>query len=202
MLYTNKETQSKRKLILSMNVTQDGYLSGPNCELDWHFNAWTTQMAECLADELNKADTILFGRITFNAMSAYWSNKGVDLSSPIEDRAFAKMINSYTKVVFSKTLTHSTWNNSIMINDDPAVYIRKLKEQKGSAIMIYGSAQLVWYLIDNKLIDEFQLWVHPVKLGRGKLLFKSVSPHFLELVNTKEFRNGVVLFYYRFKQLL
>lgn len=79
MLHTNKETQSKRKLILSMNVTSDGYLSGPHCELDWHFNTWTTEMAECLADELNKADTILFGRITFNAMSAYWSNKGVDL---------------------------------------------------------------------------------------------------------------------------
>ena len=200
MLHTNKETQNKRKLILSMNVTRDGYLSGPLCELDWHFNTWTTEMAECLADELNKADTILFGRITFNAMSAYWSNKGVDLSSPLEDRAFAQMLNSYTKVVFSKPLTHSAWNNSIMVNEDPAGYIKQLKKQEGGSIMIYGSAQLVWYLIDNQLIDEFQLWVHPVKLGKGKLLFKSMAPHFLELVTTKEFRNGVVLFYYRRKQ--
>ncbi|WP_262712734.1 dihydrofolate reductase family protein [Flavobacterium alkalisoli] len=189
----------KRKLILSMNVTEDGFLSGPNCELDWHFNTWTTEMAECLAEELKKADSVIFGRITYNAMAAYWSAKGIDLTGPVEDRAFAEMLNTYTKIVFSDTLKHTVWNNTITVKEDPEQYIKKMKKEAGDPVMIYGSAKLAGYLIEKNLIDEFHLWVHPVKLIKGKPLFGAPVLSFLELEKTRQFRNGVVLHYYKLK---
>ena len=100
-----------RKLIVSMNVTLDGFMSGLNCELDWHFDKWTTEMAERLGEQLSEADTIVLGRVTFNAMAKYWSFKATDLSLPREDIAFADMMNSYKKLVVSRTHTVVPGNN-------------------------------------------------------------------------------------------
>ncbi len=175
-----------------MNVSLDGFLSGPNCELDWHFNFWSIEMAEFLCDELKKADTILFGRITYNAMASYWPSKRIDLTSPLEDRAFAEMINSYTKIVFSHTITQTAWNNSFVVKENPADYITRLKQNHGRPVMVYGSGRLVGYLIAQGLVDEFHIWVHPVMLGRGKPLFKNNMIQHLQLERTKTFRNGVV----------
>ena len=90
-----------------MNVTLDGFMSGPNCELDWHFRSWTSEMAESLCAELNEADTILLGRTTYLAMAQYWQSKALDLSFPREDLVFVDMMNSYTKIVISKTLSRT-----------------------------------------------------------------------------------------------
>ena len=87
-----------------MNVTLDGYFSGPHCELDWHFTSWTKEMGDALCNQLAQADTILLGRVTYNAMAAYWPLKMADPSCRGEDFAFANMMNSYSKIVFSKTI--------------------------------------------------------------------------------------------------
>ena len=98
-----------RKVIVSMNVTLDGFMAGPNCELDWHFSFWNEEMAEYASEQLSHADTILLGRITYKAMAKYWPSMAMDLSYPREDIAFAGMMNSYKKIVFSNTLNEVHW---------------------------------------------------------------------------------------------
>ena len=153
-------------------------------------------MAVFLCEELAKADTILFGRVTYNAMAAYWSSKGINLTAPPEDRAFADMVNRYKKVVFSCTLHHAVWNNTEVVKQEPAEYIMRLVESAGCPVMVYGSGKLVRYLIEKNLVDEFHLWVHPVTLGEGKPLFHDKAKHHLQLERSKLFKNGVVTLCY------
>ena len=180
-----------------MNVTLDGFMSGPGCELDWHFKYWTTEMAEFMEQQLACADTILLGRITYEAMASYWGPKAMDLSTPLEDRAFAHMMNSHCKVVFSETLGHLPWKNSKRIWGNLYPEIIKLKGLPGKDIMLYGSGKLADALIKQQLVDEFHLWVHPVVLGEGKALFKNGMYHALKLFETKTFRSGVVALFYK-----
>ncbi len=189
-----------RKLIVSMNVTLDGYISGPNCELDWHFRTWTTEMAEALCDQLGRADTILLGRVTYAAMAKYWPYRTMDLSYPREDIAFAEMMNHYTKIVFSKTFATTGWCNSISVKGNLANEIVKLKQQSGKNMIIYGSGKLVSALTKLHMVDEYQIWIHPVVIGKGKPLFKDPANRMhLELVKTKSFHSGVVLLVYTCK---
>lgn len=188
-----------RKVIVSMNVTLDGFMAGPDCELDWHFNYWNEEMARYAGEQLSRADTILLGRVTYNAMAKYWPSKMMDLSCPREDVAFAEMINSCNKVVFSRTLDSTTWNNSRLVKASIEKEIVNLKQKPGRDMIIYGSGSIVSALTRLGLIDEYILWLHPVVLGKGKLLFKkaNVRPG-LKLLETRIFDTGVVILCYRF----
>lgn len=189
-----------RKVIVSMNVTLDGFMSGLNCELDWHFQSWTSEMAETLCEQLNRADSILFGRVTYMAMAKYWLSKAMDLSCPREDIAFVEMINNYTKIVFSKTLAVAEWSNSRLVNENLEEEIIKLKKQAGKHMIIYGSGKIASALIQLRLVDEYQIWVHPVVIGKGKPLFKCLQNKLhLKLLKTKTFYSGVVLLFYKYK---
>lgn len=187
-----------RKVIASINVTLDSYMSGPNCELDWHFEKWGPDLAQSFCEQLSHADTILLGRVTYCAMAKYWPQKSQDLSFPREDIAFADMMNNYTKVVFSSTLTSSAWINSKLVKGNLEKEILKLKKQRGKDIIIYGSGKLIGSLVELGLIDEYVLWVHPVILGEGKPLFKYLPDILnMELVKTHRFRSGVVMLDYK-----
>src|SRR5437762_1238240 len=107
-----------RKVIVSMNVTLDGYVSGVDHELDWHFDRWTPDMGEKLGTELSIADTILLGRVTYETMAKYWSRRETKLSCPRDDTPFAFMMNNHHKVVYSNTLQKINWNNSTLIKGD------------------------------------------------------------------------------------
>jgi len=113
-----------------MNLTLDGFMCGPDDELDWHFQAWSGQMGQMLAEELSKADTILLGRITYCAMAAYWPKPANALSLSRDDLAFADMMNSYSKVVFSKTLKKTNWNNSRLIKGRLTQSVREKNERR------------------------------------------------------------------------
>ncbi len=186
-----------------MNVTLDGFMSGENCELDWHFQSWTTEMAECLCEELSKIDTILLGRITYNAMAKYWPLRSTDLSYCREDIVFADMMNSYRKIVISKTLCETKWNNTEIVKKNVEREITELKKQPGKNIIIYGSGKLVAALMRMNLIDEYQVWIHPVLLGKGKLLFNQEMQRQgsikMKLQKTKTFSSGVAVLYYQYQ---
>ncbi len=194
-----------RKLIVSMNVTLDGYMSGPDCELDWHSESWSPDMGEQLAKELSKADTILLGRVSFQAMAKYWPSKARELLCPRADIVFAVMMNQYTKIVYSNALQETditiAWHNSRLISGNLEKEIKKLKQARDESnkdIIIYGSGKLVAALIQLNLIDEYQLWVHPVILGKGKPLFRELKNNTaLELLQSKTFSSGVVLLCYK-----
>lgn len=183
-----------------MNITLDGYLSGPHCELDWHFERWNRGMGEKLMRELGTVDTVLLGRTTYLAMAKYWTGKEMDPFCPREDIAFAAMLNGYPKFVFSNTLEKAEWRNSRIIKGNVKTEIKKLKkiqpgQEKG--IMIYGSGKLVTELVKLGLIDEYHLWVHPILLGKGKSLFNAIqNKELLRLTGTQTFSSGVVLLQY------
>jgi len=187
-----------RKIIVSMNVTLDGFMAGPGSELDWHFNYWNEEMSECASEQLSCADTILLGRVTYNAMAKYWPYVASNRSYPRRDIAFADMMNNHNKIVFSGTLKKAFWNNTKLAKENTSRIILKLKQQPGKDIIIYGSGSIVSDLMRWGLVDEYLLWVHPVVLGKGKVLFRGLNDGFkLKLVNTKTFNSGVVLIYYQ-----
>jgi dihydrofolate reductase len=183
-----------------MNVTLDGFMAGPNCELDWHFQSWTNEMADALYEQLSKADTILLGRVTYKAMAKYWPSKTQDMALAREDIPFAHLMNNYTKMVFSKTITRSEWHNSKFLRGDPAEEVSRLKAEPGRDMIVYGSGEVVKSLTNSGLVDEFQLWIHPVVLGHGKPLFKSLNKMLnLKLTQTKSFTSGVIVLYYQYQ---
>lgn len=186
-----------RKLIVSMNVTLDGFMAGPNCELDWHFQSWTKEMAHAQCKQLSRADTILLGAVTYRAMAGYWPKVCADVSFPRDDYAFADMMNRYHKVVFSKSITALPWNNSRVINGTLRSEILQLKALPGKDIIVYGSGKLVSALINHELVDQYALWVHPVVLGKGRPLFKASKNRLnMRMDKFDRFESGVVVAYY------
>jgi dihydrofolate reductase len=187
-----------RKVIASINVSLDNFMAGPQCVLDWHFEKWGSDLAEAFSRQLAAADTILLGRVTYCAMAHYWPVKALDLTYPMEDIAFAHMMNSYTKIVFSSTRNLPPWSNAKLARGDVRDVVLKLKRQRGKDIIIYGSSKLLASLIQFGLIDEYVLWVHPIVLGNGKPLFQSLSRSIaMELIETSVFNSGVVKLWYR-----
>jgi len=186
-----------RKVIVSMNVTLDGFMAGIDCGLDWHFKTWNEEMARATAEQLSKADTILLGGITYRGMAQYWNSDPVNMIRPREDLDFASMLNSYPKVVFSKSMTSVTWHNARLAKRGIGEEVQELKHRKGKDMIVYGSGKIVTALTKLGLVDEFRMWVHPVVLGCGKPVFKGLSGILdLKLVNTKVFSSGVVILYY------
>lgn len=180
-----------------MNVTLDGFMAGPNCELDWHFKSWNEEMARSTAQQLSGADTILLGGVTYRGMAQYWSGNPVNLVAPREDLDFADMLNRYPKVVFSKSMSALTWNNARLANKSIGDEVSELKHKPGKDIIIYGSGKIVGALTKLGLVDEFRLWVHPVVLGTGKPLFKLLPARLqLRLFKTETFSSGVVILFY------
>lgn len=187
-----------RKLIVSMNLTLDGLMSGPDCELDWHFKCWTPEMGEALCAQLSRADTILLGRVTYQAMAKYWLSKAADLSLRGEDFAFADMMNHYAKIVFTHTLTKPEWNNSRVMKGNVEDTITALKKQPGRDMMVYGSGKLVSALMRGGLVDDYQLWVHPVILGKGKPLFSNLQEkQDMAFHGARTFSSGVTFMHYQ-----
>lgn len=186
-----------RKLIVSINVTLDGFMAGPNCELDWHFNSWNDEMARSITKQLAQADTILLGKNTYGGMAQHWAPKS-DLMTPREDVDFADMLYRYPKIVFSTTLSTAGWNNVSLFKGNIFKKVTWLKQQPGKDMIIYGSGKLVSSLAKLGLIDEYRLWVHPVFLGSGKPLFKNLQQTMnLRLYKTETFSSGVVILFYQ-----
>lgn len=183
-----------RKLIFQMMVTLDGFFEGPNKELDWH--VWNEEMNEYANQLLNSADALLFGRKTYELMAGFWPTPAADT----EDKNIADKMNNLAKIVFSKTLSTVDWNNTRLVKEDVAGEIFKLKQYKPGqekVIVIFGSSDFACSLIQHHLIDEYQIIVNPVVLGKGKRFFEGLNDKLdLKLLRTKTFSSGNVLLYY------
>ena len=185
-----------------MNVTIDGFIAGPNHELDWHYQNWTEDMAEFAAEQLSRADTILLGRVTYQAMAAYWPSQAINLLCSRSDIVYADMMNHHSKIVFSKTLQKtnslvSGWNKSTVTRKNIKAEISRLKKLGGRNIIVFGSGTLVAELMKLNLVDEYDIWIHPVFLGTGLRLAENARAKFkLRLLSTKEFKSGVILLRY------
>jgi dihydrofolate reductase len=177
-----------RRVVAGINMTLDGF-----CD-HTVINA-NPEMHNYFADLLKSADTILYGRVTFGLME-YWRTV---LDNPTGDAAmdqFAIAMDKITKVVFSRTLQSIDWPSARLAEQDLEKEVLALKETAGRDILV-GSPGLISQLTNLKLIDEFQLLIHPVVIGHGLPLFNNIANRIsLKLVNTKIFEFGGVLHFY------
>jgi len=182
-----------RKIVFMMSVSLDGYFEGPDHDLGWqligpevhqHFNEW-----------LGAAGGFLDGRVTYELMASYWPAADRDPSASAPVIEFARIWRDMPKLVFSTTLERAGWHTTIVRELVPE-RIRDLKAQPGGDLVI-GGAGLAAAFLAHDLIDEFRIYVHPVLLGRGRLLFQGTdAPVPLRLAETRPFANGVVLLRY------
>ena len=169
-----------RKIIAGLFISLDGVVEAPQ---DWHFPYFNDEMGEAVADQANAADTMLFGRNTFEEFASFWPNQGSDVP-------FADVINNTPKVLVTTTLESVDWGPTTIINDVASV--KALKEQPGKDISITGSPTLVRSLLREGLLDELRLLVHPIVVGHGKRLFETEDqPIPLKLIESKTFQTGV-----------
>jgi dihydrofolate reductase len=182
-----------RKLIAAINMTLDGFcdhtVMTADEEIHEHFN-----------DVLRKADTLLYGRITYQLMEDYWPSlvKNPSGNKPMDD--FAVLIDNISKIVFSRTLQHVDWKNTKLKKEVIKEEILELKQSRdgGNRDILVGSPSLIVAFAQLDLIDEYQLVVHPVVTGSGLPLFKNIGDRInLTLLKTKTFGCGAVALYYK-----
>ena len=181
-----------RKIFISNFVSLDGYLAGPGGDLSWHIV--TDEFLKYAEDMLEQVDTILFGRLTYEMMAAYWPTEHVKTTDPV----IAAKMNSLQKIVFSRTLDSVDWENSSLMNDNIENTMRKLKELPGKDMVILGSGTIVSAFTQMGLIDEYRILINPVILGDGKPHFTGIADRKqLELTDVKRFSSGLVLLTYQ-----
>lgn len=178
-----------RKLIAGLNMTLDGYCDHTamiaDDEIHQHYN-----------ELLLHADTLIYGRITYQLMESYWPSvvKNPTGNKPIDD--FAVIIDNISKIVYSRTLENVAWKNSKLKKEVVKEDILELKHQTGKPILV-GSPSLIVALANLDLVDEYQLGVQPTIAGNGLRLFKNIRERVdLTLIKTKTFSCGAIFLYY------
>ena len=178
-----------RKLIAAINMTLDGFCDHTAMIAD-------EELHQHYADLLSNADTLLYGRITYQLMESYWPTV---VKNPTGNKAmdeFAVIIDKIPKIVFSRTLKNVDWESAKLANRDIEEEVLELKQQSAKDILV-GSPSLIVALMQLGLIDEYQLCVHPVILGNGLPLFKNINNKtILKLLKTKSFSSGAITLYY------
>ncbi|MBL1097441.1 dihydrofolate reductase family protein [Streptomyces coffeae] len=183
-----------RKIILSMSVSLDGYFEGPNREIDWH--QVDDELHRYFNEHLAAMGAFLSGRVTHELMADFWPTADADPSCTETMAEFAAIWREMPKIVFSRTLTSADWNTTVL-NEVEVDTIMALKAQPGGDLVLSG-ADLAETFRRHDLIDEYQIYVHPVLLGQGRPLFRpSDTTTALELAGTRAFGNGVALLHYR-----
>jgi dihydrofolate reductase len=181
-----------RKLLVFNLITLDGFFEGPGQNIDWH-NV-DAEFNEFALEQLAELDMILFGRVTYQGMASFWPTPFALENDPV----IAAQMNSFSKIVVSRTLDKADWNNTRLIKDNVAQEITRLKEQPGKNLAIFGSANLTASLLQMGLIDEIRVIVNPLLLGQGTPLFQNVpDPVKLKLLRTRTFGSGNVLLCYQ-----
>jgi dihydrofolate reductase len=178
-----------RKIVVSEFLSADGVMEAPDT---WQFPFQTEEMGAITERQTRDTDAFLLGRVTYEIFAGFWPTQTHN------EFGVADKMNSAPKYVVSTTLQKADWNNSTLIKSNVIEEIRKLKQQPGSKIGIIGSATLVHSLLDAGLIDEIQMLVHPIVLGKGVRLFVDGgrrSP--MKLADSKILPNGVVFLSYQ-----
>lgn len=181
-----------RRIVVFNQVTLDGYIADVNGDMSWahkqdaEWNAFVAGNAkgECV---------LVFGRITYEMMASWWPTPQAMKSMPV----VAERMNNLPKVVFSRTLDQASWNNTKLVKDSMVAELRRMKEEPGPDVVIFGSGTVVSQLAQEGLIDEYQIVVNPVVLGKGKSMFDGIKEKLtLKLTKTRTFGNGNVLLCY------
>ena len=177
------------KLISFMHISLDGFVAGPNGEMDWMVWNWDDALKQYVTTLTEPVDCIVLGRKLAQGFIPYWA------ANPGEEGA--EKINNTPKVVFTKTLDRSEWNNTVLATGDLVDEITQLKQQNGNDIIAYGGATFVSALIRHNLIDEYHLFINPTALGNGMSIFNKLENHKkLTLVKATPFSSGIIALHY------
>lgn len=184
-----------RKIILSLHISLDGFVAGLNGEMDWI--KLDDEMFQFVGGLTDAADTALYGRVTYQLMDSYWPTASEKVDASKHDVQHSNWYNQVTKIVISKSLKGIKKHNTVIIHENVAEEITKLKNQKGKNILIFGSPSVARELMKHNLIDEYWLFVNPIVLGNGISLYNHTIPSFdLKLKECKIFPCGVVALNY------
>jgi dihydrofolate reductase len=180
-----------RRLVMWNLITLDGFFEGAKpWDLDFHMLVWGDELERLGVEQTGGADMLLFGRVTYEGMAAYWP--GAEAEGPVTD-----IMNAIPKVVFSKSLASADWNNTRLVAGDAVTEVTRLKAEGDGYMLTFGSAELSASLMEHGLIDEFRLCVVPVVLGEGTPLFKAGAEQTrLKLLDSRTLETGGVIVTY------
>lgn len=185
----------KRKCVLFMHISLDGYATDMNDALDWiPYN----EEIEKYADEII-ADVGLpvYGRKTFELMRSFWPSMLDNHSVSLHEQNHAIWIENIQKVVISKTIKDPKWANTFVIKDNLVEEINKLKDEGGKNLVIFGSPSTAKEMLKLGLIDELLLTICPIILGNGKTIFDNNQQSFqLKLLKSQTFTTGIIATHY------
>jgi dihydrofolate reductase len=184
-----------RKIVVFMHTSLDGFVAGPNGEMDW-INVGE-EIFDYAGGRTNESDTALYGRVTYQMMEAYWPTAADQPGATKHDKEHSAWYNKVLKVVLSKTMKGTDLPNTKIISKNLSNEIRSLKQQNGKNILIFGSPTAVHSLMKENFIDEYWLFINPVLLGEGIPLFNGIDERKkLKLIENKVFSSGVVCLHY------
>lgn len=184
-----------RKLIFFMHTSLDGFVAGLKGEMNWI--KFDDELFDFVGTMTKKADTALYGRVTYEMMQSYWPTAADQPNASKHDKEHSAWYSKVSKIVLSKTISEQGLDNTTVISDQLSENIHGIKNQDGKDILIFGSPRASHSLLRLGLIDEFWLFVNPVLLGEGIPLFKNVTEITpLKLVQSKTFSCGVIALHY------
>jgi dihydrofolate reductase len=169
------------KIVSSFFISLDGVVEAPD---QWHFPYFNDEMGGAIGKAAETTDAFLMGRVLYEEWAGYWPASN--------DEPFASFLNNTPKYVVSRTLQDATWNNTTIINGDVAAGIKDLKASTQRDISMSGSATLVRWLLANGFLDQLNLLVHPIVVGKGQRLFEDTPTHPLRLLSQETFSTGVL----------
>jgi dihydrofolate reductase len=170
-------------------MTLDGFFDGArNWELDWHRTVLNDEFHNFALAQLRDAEALLFGRVTYEGMAAYWQTATGET---------AEYMNKLPKYVFSRTLQSVDWANSIVISDDAVTETERIKEQATCDLFVFGSGRLSATLLEAGLFDEVRIALAPIVIGEGQVLFgRGLGRVPMKLLEARTFSNGCVILRY------
>jgi len=179
-----------RKIISFMHISLDGFVAGPNGEMDWI--KVDEEIFDYVEKRISESDTALYGRVTYQMMESYWPTAADKPTATRHDIEHSKWYKKVHKVVLSKTMADADLTNTTIISDKLSDRINEIKQQTGKDIRLFGSPTATHSLIQLNLIDGYWLFVNPIILGRGIPLFVDIKDKIkLKLLTTRQFTCGV-----------
>ncbi|HXR85281.1 MAG TPA: dihydrofolate reductase family protein [Hanamia sp.] len=179
-----------RKIISFMHMSLDGFVAGPNGEMDWI--KVDEEIFDHVGKRIGETDTALYGRVTYQMMQNYWPTAGNEPDAGRHDIEHSKWYNKAHKLVLSKTMKGADLPNTTIISDNLSDRMNEIKQQEGKEILLFGSPTATHSLIQQNLIDGYWLFINPIILGQGIPLFAGIKEKIkLKLLSTRQFTSGV-----------
>ncbi|MCB0753781.1 MAG: dihydrofolate reductase [Ignavibacteriae bacterium] len=187
-----------RKLKLQVQISIDGFIAGPNGEMDFFTWNWSNDIKKYVTELTNSMDTIILGRKLAQGFIPHWLTIAENINNP--EYEFGKQMTDPRKIIFTKTLDNVDWKTTELAKGDLVQEINKLKNESGKDIIVYGGAEFVSNLLKESLIDELHLFVNPVAIGKGLPIFQNLDKkQEFKLLHTQAFDCGINVIAYKLK---